>query len=249
LPVIAWANGGCLRYNGAWRPLLDRWAAAGFFVVSLAGNQDGSLAPGATTAADQSAAIDWIARQNQLTGGPYEGRLDLNRVAAAGNSCGGITSVGAGGADSRVKTVFVLSGSGSFPGAPLDQVKTVMNAIKVPIAYVTGGPEDISRVNIEHDYDALPVGVPAYVARRATGDHQTVSTTPDILINEVANIGINWFDLAFDGSKPALAALTPNPCATCTAGLWTAQEKNLDTLVRASGKSKSTKRSPRKASG
>ena len=37
LPVIAWANGGCVRHESTWAPLLDRWAASGFVVVAIHG--------------------------------------------------------------------------------------------------------------------------------------------------------------------------------------------------------------------
>src|SRR5262245_5627542 len=62
LPVIVWANGGCVRYDATWQPLLDRWAAAGFFVISITarpGEQPSLTNP--ASADDQAAAIDWAA--------------------------------------------------------------------------------------------------------------------------------------------------------------------------------------------
>ena len=141
------------------------------------------------------------------------GHLDLDRVVAAGNSCGGITSIALAGSDPRVAAVFVLSGSGSFPGAPPEQVEEAVGDLSVPVAYVVGGPEDIARANAGLDYDAFPEGLPAYIASRAEGDHPTVSITEAILVDEVAGIGINWFDLALFGSQPAMDALLRGPRA------------------------------------
>jgi hypothetical protein len=234
LPIIVWANGGCVRFDGVWVPLLQRWAAAGYFVVAIGSPPPGSPLSGTTTAADQRAAIDWAVEQNKTAGGPCAGRLDPKRIAAAGNSCGGVTTVQLTGTDRRVKTAFVLSGSGSLPGTPPAQAQQVMSAVTVPIAYVTGGPEDISRANVQQDYGDLRNGVPAYVALRASADHPTLSTTESILGDEIAPISINWFALAFYGSRPALRSLTTDPCPTCAHDLWTVMHKNLDTMVRPS---------------
>ena len=65
--------------------------------------------------ADQAAAIDWAAEQNDLDGRPYAGHLDLDRVVAAGNSCGGVTHDRAHRLRTRVTAAFVLSGSGTLP--------------------------------------------------------------------------------------------------------------------------------------
>ena len=67
---------------------------------------------------------------------------------------------------------------------------------------------------------------------RAEGDHPTVSITEAILVDEVAGIGINWFDLALFGSQPAMDALVEDPCPSCPPGTWTTQAKNLESLVQ-----------------
>jgi len=106
-----------------------------------------------------------------------------------------------------------------------------MNRIRVPIAYVVGGPDDIARPNATADVNALPAGIPAYMAMRSTGDHMTVSTTQAILTDEVAGIGLQWFDLVLTGSPSALESLTTNPCAACPPGTWTTGSKNLQSLT------------------
>ena len=232
LPVIVWANGGCVRHNRTWLPLLEAWAQAGYVVVAIASPPEGSTLSPRTTAADQAAAIDWAVKQNKLAGGRYARRLDLRRIVAAGNSCGGITTIALASTDPRVNAVFVLSGSGSLPGTPVEQARQAMSGVTVPIAYVSGGPEDISRGAVETDLAVLPANTAAYAAFRATGDHPTVSTANDILVDEVAVISLNWYELALYGSATALRVLTTDPCPRCAPDVWTARHQNLTQLAR-----------------
>jgi hypothetical protein len=162
-----------------------------------------------------------------MAGGPYEGKLDETKIVAAGNSCGGITALGLAAEDERAAAVFVLSGSSNI-GAPN---LTVINGIDVPVGYVVGGPEDIAGANAIGDYRALRDGIPAMIVSRESGDHMTVSTDPMIL-PQVAEIALNWMDLALYGTAEAHDALTSaNVCARCTAGDWMLQSKNLEALV------------------
>ena len=66
LPVVVWANGGCFRHDATWQTLLERWAAAGFFVVAITEPPpDAPLtATDLTTAEDQAKAIDWAVAQD-----------------------------------------------------------------------------------------------------------------------------------------------------------------------------------------
>jgi len=234
-PVVVWANGGCVRHDATWRPLLERFAASGFVVVAI------TQMPGRevtledrTTAADQAAAIDWALEQEVRSGGPYEGRLDPDRIAAAGNSCGGITSLALAGTDPRVRAVFVLSGSSVGPTATREQAAAVMEKVTQPVGFVVGGAEDVAAAQAAQDYELLADGIPGFVARRATGDHPTVSTDPGILA-DVAEIGINWLDLALNGNGAARRNLAEEPCCSFSSGIWSVEAKHLDALVHTAG--------------
>jgi len=228
LPLIVWGNGGCVRYDAVWSDLLTTWASGGFVVVTHtvpASGADPTAHP--TTTADLAAMIDWAAAENDRAGSPYAGRLDLDRVVAAGNSCGGIIALGLASADSRVQAVFVLSGSSVPPGASAEAAAAIMGNILVPVGYVVGGPEDIASVYAKQDYEVLPAGVPAYIAARFEGDHRTVSTEPDIL-RDVAAISTRWIDFALFGNPSVRRELLENPCDDCAPGTWTVEAKNLE---------------------
>lgn len=229
IPVIVWANGGCVRFDSIWAPLLERWAAAGFFVVAIASSRPGL--PDVSTAEDQAAAIDWAVQQNKKGAGPYAGHLDVKRVVAAGNSCGGITSLRLASQDDRVRAAFVLSGSSVGPGASREAAAAIMNDVHVPVGFAVGGPEDIAASQADQDYDVLPAGVPGYVAHRSAGDYPTVSTTASIL-DEVAEISVRFIDLALYGTKGSKRELLEDPCPPCAPGTWSVTAKHLDQLVK-----------------
>jgi len=228
-PIVVWANGGCFRSSSTWKPLYQRWAAAGFLVLALDANPAaGFLGMLATSSKeDQGKLIDWVAKQNETQGSPYYGRVDTKRIVAAGNSCGGVTALQLTARDPRVAAVFVLSGSSAV--GSVDQ--NAMKAIKVPVGYIVGGTEDIAAANAAGDYAALTAGVPGMIVSRSTGDHVTVSTTPAILAEE-ARIALDWLDLALYGQPQALETLTsPTVCTGCQPGTWKLTAKHLETLV------------------
>jgi hypothetical protein len=221
LPVIVWANGGCFRSDFTWAPLFTRWASGGFVVLALTEGPDGAFVQ--STAQDQRGLIDWALERSE-----YSEMLDHERIVAAGNSCGGITALALAAQDDRVTSVFVLSGSSGFFGADT----AVTSAIGVPVGYVVGGSEDIAGANASADYDAFPDGVPAMIVSRSSGDHMTVSTDTMIL-PQVAEIALNWMDLTLYGTKQAVDALrSPTVCTDCDPGVWTLEEKHLETLER-----------------
>jgi hypothetical protein len=231
LPVIVWANGGCYRFDGVWKSLLQSWARAGFIAVApITPVGVDPRTSGFTSVSDQVNAIDWAYAENDRTDSPYAGHLDLDRIVAAGNSCGGIVALTLASLDNRVRSVFVLSGSSVIPGSPKEAAAAIMGNILVPVGYVTGGPEDISTRFAQQDYELLPVSVPGYLAHRFEGDHVTVSTDADVL-SEVAEISTNWIDFTLYGNSQVKQTLLENPCGICAPGTWAVAAKNLDLHV------------------
>ena len=224
LPIVVWNNGACSRNDGVFKPLFDKWASGGYFVLSLTSGGGSS----STTIADQKALIDWVVAEAGMASSPYKDKLDIDKISAGGNSCGGITSLGLASMDPRVKSIFVLSGSSGFGGAD----RTVINGIKIPVAYVVGGEEDIARTNAESDYAAFAAGIPAMVVNRSSGDHLMISNNAMVMA-DAADMSINWLDLTIFGLQGALDALKqPTVCTGCASGLWTLTSKNLETLVK-----------------
>jgi hypothetical protein len=224
LPIFVWNNGACSRNDAVFKALFEKWASGGYFVLSLTSGGGSS----STTIADQKALIDWVVAEAGMASSPYKDKLDIDKISAGGNSCGGITSLGLASMDPRVKSIFVLSGSSGFGGADT----TVTNGIKVPVAYLVGGEEDIARANAESDYEAFAAGFPAMMVKRSSGDHLMISNNQEVMV-DAADISVNWLDLTMFGLQGALDALnTPTVCTGCESGLWTLTSKNLETLVK-----------------
>jgi hypothetical protein len=228
-PVIVWANGGCFRSDFTWNPLFERWAKGGFVVLHLTGSDDMDDIVSmlqTSTKDEHKALIDWVEAQNKS--GMYAGKLDMKRIVVAGNSCGGVTALQVAAEEERLAAIFVLSGSSSVGGTDT----AVMKKVKVPLGFIVGGSEDIAGANATGDYNALNEGIPAMIVNRRVGDHQTVSTDP-MIAPEVAEIALNWMDLAVNGTKAALDALnSANHCDKCTPGDWMIKSKNLEKLQK-----------------
>lgn len=225
LPVIVWGNGGCVRHDLTWRTLFERWARAGFVVVAPtipSSGEDPRANP--TGISDMSLMIDWAFAENKRSNSVFEKQLDLGRVVAAGNSCGGIIALGAASVDSRVNAVFVLSGSSGFSR---ETAAAVMGNILVPVGFAVGGNEDIASRFAQFDYEAMPTGVPGFIAKRFEGDHVVVSTEVEILA-EIAEISTNWLDFALYADAAVGRALLENPCPGCASGIWGVEAKHFE---------------------
>jgi dienelactone hydrolase len=143
LPVVAFANGGCVNVGNRFRYFLTEIASHGFLAIATgpmgtkeaesalasSDNQnapapgspaargvpvaEGGQRPAATTAKQLLDAVDWAILENSRKGSKYEGRIDTARVAVMGQSCGGLQAIDAA-HDPRVSTVGVWN-SGAFP--------------------------------------------------------------------------------------------------------------------------------------
>jgi dienelactone hydrolase len=264
MPVIVWGNGGCAVGDPTWTALFDRWAGAGYFVITIhkpeeyaamAARMAAAQRPGATpgaapatpavptapppgrgamnkpggaayaTAEDQRKSIDWATQANKS--GPYAGKLDLTKVVAAGNSCGGISSLTLASTEPRVKSVFVLSGSSVGPMAKAEDVAPTMSKVRAPVIWVVGGPEDIAGAAADLDYSLQPAGQGGLIVKRSSFDHRTVSTDPATL-RQVAEMGVLWFKATLNRDVAAARTLTTKVCDQCDAATWSvAKSKNL----------------------
>jgi dienelactone hydrolase len=234
MPVIAWGNGGCVRSDASWTNLYERWVREGYFVITITQppgaaplTMANAMAPGARyTADDQAAAINWAVKENATRGSPYYHRLDPRRIVAAGNSCGGITSLTLASRQINLKSVFVLSGSSIGPGQKVEASQAIMSKVTVPVMFIVGGEEDIARVPANMDYDQLPAGGAAMVVMRSSGDHRTVSTDAAIQ-RDAGEISVNWFKATLYNDRAARKTLATTLCAGCDLKIWTVKSKNM----------------------
>ena len=170
LPVLVFCNGGCMDTSIGYENMLADVASYGYVVVAI-----GQLQMLAQHEKDQHTpssmvrkALDWICQQAADPASPYYNKIDTERIAAAGHSCGG-AQVLANAADPRLKTCLILNaGMGKMKMA--DASRKSLKNLHGPILYLVGGTEDVAWKNAQMDYDAIKK-TPVVLADNTTSGH------------------------------------------------------------------------------
>ena len=170
LPVLVWCNGGCMDTSIGYENMLSDLASYGYVVVAI-----GEMQMMAQHDKDQHTpssmvkkALDWIVQQSQDPASPYFNRIDTDKIAAAGHSCGG-AQVLANAADTRLKTYLILNaGMGKMTMA--DASSKSLKRLHAPILYLVGGTSDVAWQNARMDYKAIRHG-PVVLADNTQSGH------------------------------------------------------------------------------
>ncbi len=132
-PVVVFSH-GLNGQPGDYSGLLTRWASAGFVVAGPAyphttrGTTEFNVFDVVNQPGDASQVLTAVLAAGRAAGDPLRGHVDAARVAAAGHSAGGITTVGlfTTGRDNRFDAGVVLAGNAlgvgtafAGPAAPL----------------------------------------------------------------------------------------------------------------------------------
>ncbi|SCE92075.1 Alpha/beta hydrolase family protein [Micromonospora chokoriensis] len=132
-PVVMFSHGLGGRPDD-YAKLLTRWAAAGFVVAAptfphTSKGADNNVLDVLNQPADVSYALDQVLALDSAAGDALRGRLDGERVAAAGHSAGGVTTIGlfTTGRDDRLDAGVVFAGTAlgvgtAFAGAAAPQL-------------------------------------------------------------------------------------------------------------------------------
>ena len=229
LPVLVWGNGACT--NSPWEhyKFLNEIASHGFLVIAtgyIPMEQKPYRGP-MSTSAQQIESIDWAIAQNADKNSPYYGRIDVEHIAAAGMSCGGLQTLD-NATDPRLKTIMICN-SGLFinpgtavPNMPMPQ-KERLQEITVPVIYILGGPEDIAYENGMDDFHRL-VKVPAFAANYPVGhggtyrqDHGGEFTVP----------ALAWLQWQLKGDQEAAKLFQGADCGLANREGWTVEKNGL----------------------
>ncbi|MDQ0368691.1 alpha/beta hydrolase family protein [Catenuloplanes indicus] len=161
-----------------YRQLLSSWAAAGFVVAApaypntTAGSQQNALDV-LNQPADAAHVLTAVLALNDEAGDRFAGRLLTDRVAAAGHSAGGITTIGqfTRGRDTRLDAGIVLAGSTLGVG-------TGFSGKETPMLIVHGELDQVVPYSSgKSAYDAVPW--PKAMLTLPEGDHVGVLSRGD----------------------------------------------------------------------
>ncbi|MBQ5380142.1 MAG: alpha/beta hydrolase [Paraprevotella sp.] len=198
LPVVVYANGGCMNTSVHVEKMLTEIASHGYIVVAIGEMQnyphDRSEQP--TPSSMLVDAMDWVVAQNADNKSAYYNKVDIDKMAAAGHSCGG-AQVLAVANDSRIKTYMILNaGMGEMEMAGAS--KKSLKQLHAPIIYMIGGKGDIAYENARQDYKAIKK-VPAVFADMPKTGHGATFAQP--FGGDFAKMSVRWLDWQLKGHE------------------------------------------------
>lgn len=211
--MVAWGNGAC-RADGTWfENFLTEIASHGFLVIAN-GRPGGS---GSTDAEMLTESVDWAIEENDRWFSEYRGHIDTDSIAVMGQSCGGLETYEVAD-DPRIDTT-VLWNSGLLT----DRDNDLLDDLHAPIAYFTGGPDDIAYENALDDWERLPRGLPAFMGHLDVGHFGTFGE-PDG--GEYGRVGVAWLEWRLKGDQQARQEFVGPDCGLCSTE-WDVRQKNL----------------------
>jgi chlorophyllase-like protein len=213
LPLMVWGNGGCAINSTRYGGFLTTIASHGFVVMATAAE------PGVTraTADILRKAVDWAEAENKRAESPLKGKINLDKIAVMGQSCGGFMSLELG-ADPRVDTIGVFNSG--VQGNNMAQLAKLHG----PVLLINGHERDFLMASSKATYDALETLPAFYGARKGAGHTATVDHPGG---GEWANVASNWLRWQFKNDKQAAKMFVGKSCDLCTNTNWETASKRL----------------------
>lgn len=196
MPIMVYANGGCMDSSINHERLLSEIASHGYVIIAIGElqmevNERKHLSTDASMLID---AVDWISMKAKDKSSDYYQAVDLDKIASGGQSCGG-AQVMATAKDSRIKTnIMFNSGMGTMQmaGASKESLKTLHG----PVLYIVGGEPDIATNNALVDYENIQ-NVPVAFANLLQGGH--MGTFPEKFGGSFSKMALDWLDWQLKG--------------------------------------------------
>ncbi|MCR5132306.1 MAG: alpha/beta fold hydrolase [Prevotella sp.] len=221
LPLLMFANGGCMDTSVGYERMLTEIASQGYVVVAIGEMQDkqGDRPESHTDSKELQRGMNWILQQARTPGNDYYQNIDSTRIAAAGHSCGG-AQVLFNAADPRLKTCLILNaGMGDMEMAGASRAS--LPKVHTPILYITGGPSDVAFQNARKDYERIN-HVPAVWADHPASGHGGTYNQPNGGV--YARVVLDWLDWQLKGQTQKASTFLSGTMKGYEG--WTVQSKN-----------------------
>lgn len=246
LPVVLWANGGCIDAGNSARAFLTEVASHGYLVIASgavrelppvsapasapAPGQPVGPAPGAPGTQSLSKtsqlgdALDWVIAESKQRGSVYFDRIDAGKVAVMGVSCGGLQALEFSPDPRITTTVAWSSGLLEQPRAGANVTRADLQRLHAPVLYVVGGDKDIALPSARRDFGEI--GVPIVLAQNAAEGHGGTLSQADG--GTWAAVGVAWLDWQLKGNRTAAREFVGEQCVLCVDPAWKIQKKKID---------------------
>jgi len=227
LPVLVFANGGCNNTSFTHERVLSEIASHGYVVIALGDMQMRLDDRQIVKAPDEMMyqAMDWIIARNEDPSSVYYGKIDTEKIAAGGQSCGGAQVMNVA-ADPRLKTYIMYNtgiGDMSMNGCSKENLVNFHG----PVIYVIGDDEDVAYANAVKDFARIKK-TPVVFANLTDGGHMGTFAEP--FGGSFARIAIQWLDWQLKG-RVSNSVVFLNDQLENYPG-WTIQRKNFSPIYQ-----------------
>jgi len=128
LPVLLWGNGMCSDQGLGFRNFLTEIASHGYFIIAN-GDPEGK---GQSPDTKMPKALDWVSS----TGASKYPYIDAKKIAAAGQSCGGLQAYKTS-TDKRISLTGIFDSGNLMGNSPI-------GSLHAPVGYFLGGSSDMA---------------------------------------------------------------------------------------------------------
>lgn len=168
-------------------------------------------------------ALEWAIAQNADKNSPYYGKLDIDNIAAAGMSCGGLQALHMSD-DARIKTILVMN-SGYFGTDESEDKASLAKMKQKSVIWILGGSTDIAWENGNDDFKRMSGTMPACLVSLDGIGHGGTYMQPNG--GDYAKVAGAWLKWWLKGDKEASTMFTGNEPGVGKMAGWSIERKNI----------------------
>ena len=168
-------------------------------------------------------ALEWAIAQNSDKNSPYYGKLDVDNIAAAGMSCGGLQALHMSD-DARIKTILVMN-SGYFGTDESEDKASLAKMKQKSVIWILGGSTDIAWENGNDDFKRMSGSMPACLVSLDGIGHGGTYMQPNG--GDYAKVAGAWLKWWLKGDKEAGTMFTGNEPGVGKMAGWSIERKNI----------------------
>ena len=169
-------------------------------------------------------ALEWAIAQNADKNSPYYGKLDLDNIAAAGMSCGGLQALHMLD-DARIKTILVMN-SGFFGTDESEDKASLAKMKQKSVIWILGGNTDIAWENGLDDFKQMSGTMPAFLCSLDGIGHGGTYMQP--FGGDYAKVATAWLKWWLKGDKEAAKMFTGEEPGVSKMQDWMFMRKNIE---------------------